>query len=80
MRIAVKAKKYNKSQMNADKRRFVCRIYLGLIHINTPQRTRRTQSLVAMFFANFAFFAVKVLQFLTELPENIVINKSETND
>ncbi len=44
MRIAVRAKNYNKPQINADERRFVYRVNLRLIKHIKPQRAQRTQS------------------------------------
>ena len=50
MRIAVKAKKYNKPQINADERRFIYRLHLRLIDYITLQKAK---SIAAMFFETF---------------------------
>lgn len=62
MQIADNVKKYNKPQINADEHGFIYRVHLRLINHIKPQRTRRTQSIAAMFFATFALFAVRFLQ------------------
>ncbi|MCX9009527.1 MAG: hypothetical protein OIN66_00255 [Candidatus Methanoperedens sp.] len=70
---------YNKPQINADERRFVHRVRLRLIDHLTPQRTQRAQSITAMFFASFAFFAVRFLQNPNRLLDTKSLSEKSIN-